>query len=69
MYYLVELLDIICVTRPLFVKYVKYFMYKNKIVYDDWFNDLSNIFNRIDNQSQKYYTDGRYLFSWCYQGT
>ena len=25
-------------------------MYKYKIVYDDWFNDLSNIFNRIDNQ-------------------
>ena len=29
---------------------VMYFMYKYKIVYDDWFNDLSNIFNRIDNQ-------------------
>ena len=29
---------------------VRYFMYKYKIVYDDWFNDLSNIFNRIDNQ-------------------
>ena len=29
---------------------VRYFMYKYKIVYDDWFNDLFNIFNRIDNQ-------------------
>ena len=29
---------------------VRYFMYKYKIVYDDWFNDLSNIFKRIDNQ-------------------
>ena len=29
---------------------VRYFMYKYKIVYDDWFNDLSNIFNRIDNK-------------------
>ena len=27
---------------------VRYFMYKYKIVYDDWFNDLSNIFNTID---------------------
>ena len=27
---------------------VRYFMYKYKIVYyDDWFNDLSNIFNII----------------------
>ena len=25
-------------------------MYKYKIGYDDWFNYLSNIFNRIDNQ-------------------
>ena len=24
---------------------VRYFMYKYKIVYDDWFNDLSNILN------------------------
>ena len=31
---------------------VRYFMYKYKIVLDDWFNDLSNIFNRIDNQIQ-----------------
>ena len=31
---------------------VKYFMYKYKIVYNDWFNGLSNIFNRIDNQIQ-----------------
>ena len=29
---------------------VRYFMYRYKIVYDDWFNDLFNIFNRIDNQ-------------------
>ena len=29
---------------------VMYFMYKYNIVYDDWFNDLSNICNRIDNQ-------------------
>ena len=29
---------------------VRYFMYKYRIVYDDWFNDRSNIFNRIDNQ-------------------
>ena len=29
---------------------VRNFMYKYKIVYDDWFNDLSNIFNRIYNQ-------------------
>ena len=25
-------------------------MYKYNIVYDDWFNYVSNIFNRIDNQ-------------------
>ena len=31
---------------------VRYFMYKYKIVYNDWFNDLSNIYNRIDNQIQ-----------------
>ena len=35
-----------------FVKNVRYFMYKCKIVYDDWFSDLSIIFNRIDNQMQ-----------------
>ena len=29
---------------------VRYFMYKYKVVYDDWFYDPSNIFNRIDNQ-------------------
>ena len=29
---------------------VRYFMYKYKIVYDDWFNDLSNILNKIYNQ-------------------
>ena len=29
---------------------VTYFMYKCKIVYNDWFIDLSNIYNRIDNQ-------------------
>ena len=27
-----------------------YFMYKYKIVNDDWFNDLSNIFKKIDIQ-------------------
>ena len=27
-------------------------MYKYKIVYNDWFNDLSNIYNRINNQIQ-----------------
>ena len=31
---------------------VRYFLYKYEIVYNDWFNDLSNIFNRIDNQIQ-----------------
>ena len=31
---------------------VRYFMYKYKIVYDDWFNDLSNIFNTIDSHFQ-----------------
>ena len=34
---------------------VRYFMYKYKIVYNDWFNDLSNIYNRIDNQIQLIY--------------
>ena len=29
---------------------VRYFMYEYMIVYDDWFNDISNIFKRIDNQ-------------------
>ena len=29
-------------------KNVRYFMYKYKIVYDDWFSELSNIFNTID---------------------
>ena len=29
---------------------VRYFMHKYKIVYDDWFNDLSNILNKIYNQ-------------------
>ena len=53
MYYLVELLDIPCIiVTPLFVKILRYCMYKYKIVLDDWFNDLSNIFNRIDNQIQ-----------------
>ena len=28
---------------------VRCFNYKYKIVYDDWFNDLSNIFTTIDN--------------------
>ena len=31
---------------------VRYFMYKYKIVYNDWFNDHSNIYNRIGNQIQ-----------------
>ena len=31
---------------------VRYFMYKYKIVYDDWFNNLSNIFNTIDSHIQ-----------------
>ena len=31
---------------------VRYFMYKYKIVYDDWFNDLSDIFNTIDSHIQ-----------------
>ena len=31
---------------------VRYFMYEYKIVYDDWFNDLSNIFNTIDSHIQ-----------------
>ena len=29
---------------------IRYFMYKYKIVNDDWFNNLSNIFNRFDIQ-------------------
>ena len=32
---------------------VKCFMYKYKIVYDDRLNNLSNIFNRIDNHINK----------------
>ena len=31
---------------------VKSYMYKYKIVYNDWFNDFSNIYNRIDNHSK-----------------
>ena len=31
---------------------VRYFMYKYKKVYKVWFNDLSTIYNRIDNQIQ-----------------
>ena len=31
---------------------VRYFKYKYNIVYDDWFNDLSNIFNKIDSHIQ-----------------
>ena len=31
---------------------VRFFMYKYKIVYDDWFNDLFNIFNTIDSHIQ-----------------
>ena len=29
---------------------VRYFIYKYMIVYDDWLNDIFNIFNRIDNK-------------------
>ena len=48
MYYLVELLDIPCITMtPLLVKC---FVNKYKKVHNDWFNDPSNIFNRIDYQ-------------------
>ena len=50
--YLVELLDIPCTTGTTIGENVRYFMYKYKIVYNDWFNDLSHIFNRIDNQIQ-----------------
>ena len=52
MYYLVELLDSPCIIlTQVLVKMLRYnCMYKYKIVYDDWFDDLSNIFNRIDNQ-------------------
>ena len=31
---------------------VRYFKYTYKIVYNDWFNDLSHIFNRIHDQIQ-----------------
>ena len=31
---------------------VRHFMHKYKIGYHDWFNDLSNIFNTIDNHIQ-----------------
>ena len=31
---------------------VRYFVYKYKIVYNDWFNDFFHIFNRTDNQIQ-----------------
>ena len=52
MYYLVELLDSPCIIlTQVLVKMLRYnCMYKYKIVYDDWFDDLSNIFNRIDNE-------------------
>ena len=52
MYYLVELLNSPCIIlTQVLVKMLRYnCMYKYKIVYDDWFDDLSNIFNRIDNQ-------------------
>ena len=32
---------------------VRYFMYKYKIVYNDWFNNLSNIYKKIDNEIQR----------------
>ena len=31
---------------------VRYCNYKDKIIYDNWFNNLSNIFNTIDNHIQ-----------------
>ena len=50
MYYLVELLDIPCTTvTPYNGENVRYFVYKYKIVYNDWFNDLSK---KIDNEIQ-----------------
>ena len=47
---------------------VRYFMYKYKIVYNDWFNDLCNIFDTIDNHIKDTTQLDDILFSWCYQG-
>ena len=53
MYYLVELLDIPCIiVTPLLVKMLGILCINYKIVYDDWFNDLSNLFNTIDSHIQ-----------------
>ena len=49
MYYLGELLDIQYIIVALLLVKMLGILCKYKIVYDDWFNDLSNIFNRIDN--------------------
>ena len=51
MYYLVELLDFPCtIVTPLLVKMLDIVCKKYKIVYNDWFNDLSNIYKKIDNE-------------------
>ena len=53
MYYLEELLSILCIMSDTTIcENVRCFMYKYKIVYNDWFNDLSHIFNKIDNTIQ-----------------
>ena len=52
MYYLVELLDIPCIiVTPLLVKMLG-ILCINIRLYDDWFNDLSDIFNTIDSNIQ-----------------
>ena len=64
MYYLGELLDILCIiVIPLLVKILGILCINIKLYYDDWFIDFSNIFNRIDNQIKNTYTVGGYLFS------
>ena len=40
---------------------VSYCMYKCKIVYDDWFNDLSNIFNTIDALPNRFLVGEQYF--------
>ena len=52
MYYLGELLDMPClILTPLLVKMLGILCINIRLYYfDEWFNDLSNIFNRIDNQ-------------------
>ena len=49
---------------------VRYFMYDYTIVYDNWFNDLSNMLNRIDNQIQNttQLDDICLAIEQCYQG-